>query len=207
MADDRSRIYDIRSFEPRPEQAFLVDTNAWYWITYSRATLLVASGRPTTRQHEQYLRFIKRALDVGCTIVRCDLSLTELAHRIEDTEKKIYEYHAGAGQAISLKDYRTIAEQRKRVVSEVTNAWAQVTSMSENCEFTIGGEVTKGALKSFKDFPMGGYDLFLLEAMKQKGLQAILTDDRDFSCVSGISILTSNVRVIQEAQEAGCLIQ
>ena len=200
-------IYDIRSYEPRPDQTFLVDTNAWYWITYSRATLPVLLGRPTARQHEQYLRFIKKALNVGCTIVRCDLTLSELAHRIEDTEKKIYEHHARVPRPMFLKDYRAIAEQRKRVVSEVTNAWGQVMSMSESCEFSIGGEVTKGALESFKNFPIGGYDLFLLEAMKHKALQAILTDDSDFSGVSGISILTSNLRVIQEAHNAGRLIQ
>jgi predicted nucleic acid-binding protein len=207
VADEGQYVYDIRSYEPRPEHRFLVDTNAWYWITYSRATLAVASGRPTTRQHEQYLRFLKKALNVGCTIVRCDLILSELAHRIESTEKKIYEARARVPQPIFPKDYRAMAEQRRRVVSEVTNAWAQVTSMSEACEFPISSEVTKGALESFRKFSIGGYDLFLLEAMKHRGLQAILTDDSDFSAVSGISILTSNVRVIQEAQEAGRLIQ
>jgi predicted nucleic acid-binding protein len=207
MADTAQRVYDIRSYEPRPEQSFLVDTNAWYWITYSRATLPFLLGRPTRRQHEQYLRFIKKALEAGCTIVRCDLTLSELAHRIEDIEKKIYEHHAQGLKPVFLKEYRAIPEQRQRVVTEVANAWAQVTSMSESCDFTLSGEVTKGALNSFKTHAIGGYDLFLLEAMKQKGLNAILTDDSDFSGVSDVAILPSNVRVIEEAKSAGRLVQ
>lgn len=204
---DEQFVYDIRSYEPRPEQAFLVDTNAWFWISYSRATLPVLLGRPAKRQHEQYERFIKKALDVGCTIGRCDLILSELAHQIENTERKIYEHHSLGQKEIFLKDYRAIPEERKRVVSEVTNAWDMVTRMSENCAVTIDGSATRAALEAFRVYPIGGYDIFLLEAMKNKGLKSILTDDSDFAGVGGISIFTSNVRVLEEAKKAGRLVQ
>ncbi len=93
MADREFRTFDIRSYEPSVDDAFLVDTNAWYWITYSRATLPCLAP-PQTKQVEQYERFIKKALDAGSTIGRCDLTLPELAHLIEKTEKEIYQYHA-----------------------------------------------------------------------------------------------------------------
>lgn len=207
MAERDQYVYDIRTYEPRPEQEFLVDTNAWFWITYSRATLPILLGRPVKRQHEQYERFIKKALDVGCTIGRCDLILSELAHRIEDTEKKIYEHHSLGQKQIFLKEYRAVPEERKRVVSEVANAWEMVTRMSENCPVTIDENATKAALEAFKTYPIGGYDIFLLKAMDNRGLRSILTDDSDFAGVGGISVFTSNLRVLEEAKKAGRLVQ
>src|ERR1700682_4192651 len=184
---------------------FLVDTNPWFWATYSRATLPFLLGRPSKRQHEQYLRFIKKSLDVGCTIGRCDLTLSELAHRIEITEKQIYEHHALKQTEIRLKDYRAISVERKSVVSEIANVWSSVTSMSENWALTLSNDVTEAALQSPRTCALDGYDVFFLEAVKQKGCASILTDDSDFSAVAGISIFTSNLRVLAEAKQAGRL--
>jgi len=205
VPDAQSSVFDIRSYEPRGEDAFLVDTNAWYWITYSRGTLPCLPP-PLTKQIEQYARFIKKALEAGSTIGRCDLTLAELAHRIEGAEKKIYEFHALNRGQINLKAYRALPAERKRVVSELSSAWSQVTKMSENCSFTLGDAATKGAMESFKTWLLGGYDLFHLEAMKQRKLAAILTDDADFSTIPQISIYTCNESVLRKAQKSGRLV-
>lgn len=206
MPEAQFHTFDIRSYEPKPEDAFLVDTNAWYWITYSRGTLPCLPP-PLTKQIEQYARFIKKALEVGSTIGRCDLTLAELGHRIEETEKKIYEYHTLKQGHIRLKDYRALPAERERVVSELVSAWSQVTKMSEDCSFTLGDEVTKGAMEVFKSYLVGGYDVFHLQAMKQKKLAAILTDDADFSSIPQISIYTCNESVLRKAQTSGRLVQ
>jgi len=52
-----------------------------------------------------------------------------------------------------------------------------------------------------------GYDLFLLEAMKNNGVVQIITDDGDFSSVSGIKIFTANLNVIRAARDQGKLIK
>lgn len=200
-----ANIFDIRSHEPRGSDAFLVDTNAWYWITYTRATLPCLPS-PRTRQIEQYARFIKKALDAGATIVRCDLTLPELAHNIERAEKTIFEHHT-LKQEITLKAYRALATERKRVVSEVESSWSMVKKMSENCVLTIGNEATQAALEVLKQYPIGGYDLFHFEAMKQKGLTAILTDDGDFFHIDHISVYTCNDSVLRKARDNGRLVQ
>jgi predicted nucleic acid-binding protein len=205
-ASAEPNIFDIRSHEPKGGDAFLVDTNAWYWTTYTRATT-DCLRLPRTRQLEQYLRFLKKALDVGSTIVRCDLTLAELAHRIENTEKTIYEHYSLKGQVIRLKEYRAIAAERARVISAVESSWGQVKKMSECSVLTVGGESTNAAFESFKSYPIGGYDLFHIEAMRQKGLTAVLTDDGDFSQMTTISIYTCNEAVLRKAGENGRLVK
>jgi predicted nucleic acid-binding protein len=206
VAAAEAHTFDIRSFDPRGDDAFLVDTNAWYWITYSRATLPCLPP-PLTKQIEQYARFIKKALEVGSTIARCELTFAELAHRIEATEKKIYEYHSLNQGHINLKEYRALPAERERVVSELVSAWSQVTKMSESCVLTVGDEATKGALEAFENYPIGGYDLFHLQAMKQKGLAGILTDDADFSKIPQISVYTCNESILRKAKKDGRLVQ
>jgi len=194
-------VFDIRSFEPTYDHAFIVDTNAWYWTTYSRATLSYLPA-PQTNQVEQYSRFIKKALDAGATIGRCGLSFSELAHRIENSEKKIYEKCHLGGKEIPLKQFRRDGGLRQKVVSEVRSAWGQVVRMSEHSTVSISRESVDGAVDTFQNSAMAAYDLFIVEAMKQNKIGGILTDDADFATLTGWNIFTCNPRVIAEARKA-----
>jgi hypothetical protein len=75
-----ANIWDITSTDPDPESEFLVDTNAWYVTTYSRASLLDVD-QPRKYEKQKYSRFIKKALDAGSILHRCDLSLAESLSR------------------------------------------------------------------------------------------------------------------------------
>jgi len=194
----KAMVFDIRRYDPKPEDIFIVDTNAWYWITYTRATLPCLPA-PLTKQCEQYARFLKKALNAGTTIARCDLTLAELAHLIEGAEKRIYEHHSLGGASITLKRYRALPEERARVVGEVESAWSQVLTMSEHCVLTLSKDVTNAALKGFKEHLIGGYDLFLLQAMKQGKYPGILTDDGDFFGIPDVSIFTCNESALRKA--------
>ncbi len=33
--DIKAKIVDITRDAPRPDDAFLIDTNVWYWLTYA----------------------------------------------------------------------------------------------------------------------------------------------------------------------------
>lgn len=198
MVQVRCSVVDIRTTEPKLDDSFLVDTNAWYWMTYTRATL-PCLPTPRRRQIEQYLRFVKKALDVGSTVGRCDLALAELAHRIEDTELKIYSHHHAAETPIRIKDYRQKPAERTRVISEVESVWYQVTKMSECWPLTVDVDATNGALAALKAYLVDGYDVFILQSMRKHGVAAILTDDSDFSSVPDITVFTCNETVIREA--------
>ena len=82
----KAKVVDIRTIDPKPEFRFVVDTNVWYWLAYSRASTNGLQG-PRVYQVEQYSHFIKKSLDAGSTIVRCELALAEVAHIIENVSK------------------------------------------------------------------------------------------------------------------------
>lgn len=199
-----ANVWDISSTDPDPEAEFLVDTNAWYVTTYSRASILDVD-RPRKHQRQQYSRFIKKALDAGSILHRCDLSLAELSHIIEDCERRIFiEYIAK--RDVQTKEYRHREdEERSQVVSEIESAWGQITGMSKCLGLSVQDPMTAGALQDLKCCPIDGYDVFLLQAMKQGGVTKIITHDSDFACVPDIDVFTSNAALILLAGEQGHL--
>jgi predicted nucleic acid-binding protein len=197
-------VCDIRSTDPDPQAEFLVDTNAWYWTTYTRASI-PAVAQPKKYQSQHYARFIKKALDKGSILHRCDLSLAEMTHSIEECERRIFVEFV-AGHEMTTKEYRHgEEEERKAVVSEVEAAWGQVVQMSHCIGLTIKEPITADALKDLRQHRIDGYDLFLLQAMKQGKVMSIITDDADFATVPGLEVFTCNPGLIALAKQQGHL--
>lgn len=111
----QSEVVDITSDSPRAEDAFLVDTNVWYWTTYPNATSHIPS------QLSEYPGYLNNALKASAKIFHSGLTLAELTHIIEKTECEIYERNIN--NSIRPKEFRhNLSAQRVRVVSEVQAA-------------------------------------------------------------------------------------
>jgi hypothetical protein len=198
----RAQVIDIRSDTPRPTDAFLVDTNVWYWRFYRSAGATPGSATPV--QMRTYSAYLHRALSVGAVAYRTGLCLAELAHQIEQNERDIY---AGAVASVTTKEYRhNLPSERARVVNEVQNAWGNVKSLSQPLPVVIDDAATDAALVRFAGQPVDGFDLFLLEALSAAGLRQVLTDDGDFCTVPGLQVFTANPRVVGAARPAGLLL-
>lgn len=192
-------IIDVRVNTPKPEDVFLVDSNVWYWMTYTKASL---SNQPQTlRRVRDYSAFVNNTIAVSAKLYRCALSLSELAHTIEKSEREIFVKTSGA---IRPKEYRhNHPTERLNVVSEVKAAWGQVKTMTSSLDVTINDAITVAALARFEKECVDGYDLFFLEAMSNEKVIQIITDDGDFATVSGIRVFTANQNVITAAQKQG----
>jgi predicted nucleic acid-binding protein len=192
-------VIDIRTDTPQAVDEFLVDTNVWYWMTYTRASQ--GASPPHTTQLTDYPNYINQALSNNSRLRFCGLALAELVHLIEKTEREIY-----AGQ-ISAKEFRhNLPSQRANVVSEVQSAWTQVTALATSIETNVNDSMVSAAVQRFHVEPLDGYDLFLLEAAKAAGISKVITDDGDFSGVPGIQMFTKNQRVLTAAQTQGKLV-
>ena len=192
-------VIDIRTDTPQAVDEFLVDTNVWYWMTYTRASQGVSP--PHATQLTDYPNYINQALSNNSRLRFCGLALAELVHLIEKTEREIY-----AGQ-ISAKEFRhNLPSQRANVVSEVQSAWTQVTALATSIETNVNDSMVSAAVQRFHVEPLDGYDLFLLEAAKAAGISKVITDDGDFSGVPGIQMFTKNQRVLTAAQTQGKLV-
>jgi predicted nucleic acid-binding protein len=194
----QAQVVDIKVDTPKPEDVFLVDTNVWYWLTYPNAI------SPIPSQLSEYPGYLSKALGTKSRIHHSGLSLAELAHLIERTERQIYEKTVGQ---VKPKEYRhNLAAERSRVFAEIQAAWSQVTALADALSVTIDTPTTDAALRRFQTEKVDGYDLFMLEAMKNHGVVQVITDDGDFTTVSGIQVFTANRNVISTARTQGKLL-
>jgi len=105
-----------------------------------------------------------------------------------------------------MKEYRHCEEEeREQVVSEIESAWGQITEMSQCLGLSVQEPTTTGALKDLKRCAIDGYDVMILQAMKQGGVSKIITHDTDFATVPDIEVFTSNLALIDLARQQGQL--
>jgi predicted nucleic acid-binding protein len=198
-----AQVVDITVDTPKPEDVFLVDTNVWYWMTYTRASQ--NTRPPLPYQSMLYPKYTNDALSIGSKIFKSGLTLAELTHLIERSE---YEIFAMANRAIFPdpkkfnKEFRhSYNAERSQVVAEIQAAWSQVTSMAHPLTLTIDSSTASAALFRLQTEKVDGYDLYILESMKNNGVVQIITDDGDYATVTGIQVFTANTKIIAEARQ------
>lgn len=196
-------VIDIKGDIPQQDDIFFVDTNVWFWQTYSNAS--ISNPRAVTKINE-YSSYLLASLSSGATLTYLGLILAELAHTIEKTEREIY---VQANRQLNPKEYRhNLTAERLNVVSQVQTAWSQVEAMAVPVNLTIDDETTRAALARFQSQALDGYDLLILEAITRAGSGQIkiITDDMDYAVVPGIQVFTSNNLVTTQAAIQGKLI-
>jgi predicted nucleic acid-binding protein len=193
----QAQIVDIRKDLPRSDDIFLVDTNVWYWHTYTNANV---SASPY--QIDNYPEYLIQAISANSVLSYTGLTLSELSHLIEQTERNIFIKSRNLDRStFKPKEYRhNYPEERKKVIQEIVTAWSQVKSIAAPLDLTVNETVTDSALLRLHSQALDGYDLFMLEAMKKEGITQIITDDGDFSTIAGISVFTANSNMIRAAK-------
>ncbi|MEK5278742.1 MULTISPECIES: hypothetical protein [Paenibacillus] len=190
-------VIDIRVDQPKPDDIFLVDTNVWYWLTYSRAS--IAPTPPKSHQTSHYPNYIAKAMSAGSKLLWSGLSLSELAHIIEKTEREIF------SQTISSKAFRhNHSSERANVISEIQSVWGQVKSMANPLEnFNIDNLRTDEALSRICSSKLDGYDAFIVNSLLNEGIVKVITDDGDYTTVPGLQVYTANYNVIRSSTTQG----
>lgn len=200
----KAEVVDIRHDTPQANDAFLVDTNVWYWMTYSRASQ--ADHPPGQSRIVNYPNYVNAALSAGASLHWCGLSLAELAHIIEKTEREIFARTTGFDKSRNKEFRHNHPGPRSNVVVEVGTAWEQVRTMATPVDLLVDEAAASAVLTRFQTEPVDGYDLFMLEAISRTGILQVITDDGDFCTVSGIKVFTCNTNVINTAEARGKLV-
>ncbi|HAX78107.1 MAG TPA: hypothetical protein DCY88_20385 [Cyanobacteria bacterium UBA11372] len=182
----QAEVVDIRSDQPKKDDIFLVDTNVWYWLTYTKASTSAISYQIT-----DYSTYLAKALAAQSLLLYCGLSLAELAYNIEQTEKRLF------CSSLKAKEYRhNYPGERANVIAEIQAAWSQVTSIAVSTDITVDEATTNACLNRFQTQLLDGYDLLILEAMDKAGIVQAITDDGDYVTVPGIRVFTANRNVL-----------
>ena len=196
----KSLIIDLKSGTPKDSDSFLIDSNVWYWMTYSSASY--ANSSPLPYQLKCYPDYIKSCLKAEVNLFHCIVSLNEISHLIEKVEYELY--LSGNPEEINRKEYRhNNQSERERIISEIKSSWTQVESMSKPLELNIDVNASKNVLQNLDQAPLDGFDGLILEFMKKNGMNQIITDDGDFACTPGLKVFTANKNVIDAARKQG----
>ncbi len=195
----RAEVVDIRSDTPRNGDVFMVDSNVWFWMTY-----VTASINSMDYQMQDYPDYINKSLAMGARTCCSGLSMAELTHLIETTEREIYSQYYGT---IGTKEYRhNMSAERVRIVKIIHAAWAQVKTMSDLLDLSIDDTTTSSGINRLQNQPVDGYDLFLLETITRHRVLQVITDDGDFTTIPGVQIFTANHNVLNTARSQGKLV-
>ncbi|WP_331831855.1 hypothetical protein VUG52_18525 [Pseudomonas sp. LH21] len=193
-------VVDISSDNPKPGDSFLIDTNVWYWMTYSRASQ--CGARPY--QVSSYPTYTAKALQTNSKIFQSGFSIAELSHIIEKAEREIYN---ATNTPVGTKEFRhNFPAERSNVCAEIDSACQQVLSLADPLESAVNNDLSNAALKRLTSNIVDGYDLFILESMTTQGITQVITDDGDFATVPGITVFTANRNVLAAAKSQGKLI-
>jgi len=197
-----AEVVDITVDTPKPTDVFFVDTNVWYWMTYTRASM--ASRPPSSHQIVNYPSYISNALAAKSRLFQCGLSLAELAHIIEKCEREIYTRARGR---TTTKEFRhNHPTERANVVAELQSVWAQVKTMATPLNVLIDDPAADSALSNYSSRLLDGYDLFIAGVIAKAGVVQIITDDGDLVTIPGLRVFTCNQNVLQAARVQNKLV-
>ncbi len=196
-------VVDLRWDTPQAEDHFYVDTNVWYWLAYTRASQL--TERVRRYQITDYPRYIQRCLRSGARLYSSGLSISELAHIIERSERELFSQGI---EDVDTKSFRyNFPAERDRVVGEIQGVSSQVRSMSSVIETMVDERLLARAFGRMDRELLDGYDALVVARLLRTHDPQVITDDADFSTVPGITVFTSNFTIIDAARESGKLIR
>ncbi len=200
-------VVDITSDTPLATDAFWVDTNVWYWQTYSRASMRPPRMQPKPWQVTNYPGYLQKCVIAGSALHWIGLSLSELGRLIEDGEKEIAESAGVIPPRTSSKTFRhDFPNERSGVVTEIENAWAAIETIATPLHLFVDQPFVTRALVGFRTSALDAYDQFCRLALQHHGITQVLSDDGDFCTVPGITVFTANRGVIAAATTQGKLL-
>ena len=194
-------VVDLRSDSPQKNDVFFIDSNVWFWVGYTNASV-----GDKFNQSVDYPTYVGNALSVGSLLYRCTLSFAELAHSIERSERTIV--RKSKGVELRTKDFRhNYPTERASVLTEIENAWVLSDAMTDGntIEVNVTSSMVTDTLTRLKSEELDGYDAFMVEAMLAQGIKQVITDDGDFGQIAGITVFTANDLLIREAKKQGKL--
>jgi predicted nucleic acid-binding protein len=187
-----SKPINISTSRPIHTDKYFVDTNVWFWFTYCASREINTTNKPRRYQLEKYPEFIEKALDAGAKLFHCPLAFSELANVIERTEYDIFKT-CESGNVLTRKRFRSMQDEREKVISEIKMAWTTVNSLSTCLDISLDKDIVTSALTCLESAPLDAYDALYLQVMSSAGITKLITDDQDF-IKSGVESVYTAIR-------------
>jgi hypothetical protein len=203
----RANVVDIQTDRPQVSDRFLVDTNVWYWLTYSRSKQTLRP--PQNYQITKYPDYINAAVIAKSQLLWSALSVAELTTLIERSEHSIFcRRNNHDPNQFSIKKYRHgyPVERAKKVIAEIETSWNQVEVIGHCLDSLVNQSTVTQVVNDLQIQSIDGYDSLIAHAMKIAQVDKIITDDIDFVTVPGITIFTANRNALLAANAQNKLL-
>jgi PIN domain nuclease of toxin-antitoxin system len=192
----KADVIDIRRSKPINPTRIMVDSQVWFWLFYSKASI-----KATAYQAIEYPKFIKTMLDAKSEFLASQFSYFEILHNIEKTEAFIKSKRTP--QKVFRHQFPTA---RVAIIEETDATWASVAEMAKVVYNNLDAETLKRMRTKSHACLVDGYDYILIDAIESSGLSSVLTDDSDICTVAGLTVYTANPKAIVAATNQGRLI-
>jgi predicted nucleic acid-binding protein len=203
----QANVVDIQADRPQVGDRFLVDTNVWYWLTYSRSNQ--TSRPPQSYQITKYPNYINAAVMAKGQLLWSALSVAELTTLIERSEHSLFcKRNNRDPLTFSIKEYRHRypMERVKNVIAEIETSWNQVEVVGHCLESLVNQSAVTQVISDLRIQSLDGYDSLIIHAMNTAKIDKIITDDFDFVTVPGITVFTANKRSLSAARSQNKLL-
>lgn len=198
----KAKVYDLNKFDIKDfksDKPIALDTNVLYWMHYSRCGI----GGNLTYQIQIYPDVIEQLKESGFTLVTTIYNVTELLYIIERHEFEIYNL---SNKKIGLKDYRQISTERENIKKELSIVKEQIKLLYEIFEYPIEIIGIDKFIDEFSSHCCDNFDYLILKYLKERGVNQIIADDRDYTSMENITLYTANKKSIILAQSESMLI-
>jgi hypothetical protein len=201
----RATVVDLQADCPQPSDRFLIDTNVWVWLTYTRSQN--TSKPPKNYQVTAYPKYIQTVLNAKSQLFWSGLSIAELTSFIERSEYDIFCQSQTAPP--SRKEYRhgLQRERNHRVIPETEAAWNLVKSYGQCLENQVTQSTTEAIINNLADGELDGYDSLIINSLDHSNINQVITDDIDFVTATDIVVFTANRNAIAAARSQNRLLK
>lgn len=188
-------VVDIRTFQSmNSSREYFLDTNVLYWYCYPRIT-----GTQMPVNAKPYYSFVDSLVSSGNPILTSVYNISELLNIVEKNEFSIFkDSHPEADY--SIKDFRKDSGERSRMQQNLRTTLSNVTNTCTVLSFNFDEPCMEAFVDSFATHRCDVFDYVILRNCIANNKLNIVTDDNDFSTISGIKLYTANEITINAAK-------
>jgi PIN domain nuclease of toxin-antitoxin system len=204
----QANIIHASRFQPIGSEHILLDTQILLWMFYPKfSSRMLGIDPPSSYQLKAYPNILKSLISAKSTLYYTGLNLPELFHQVERFECGLHSYHTKV--EMKTKQFRyEVQGAMDNILQEVETIWQTTKRIAHLIPVSLNENVLDESLKQYGTCHVDGYDRFMLEVMRTAGIPLwILTDDGDFACVKGITVITENQSVLADAYNKGLVEQ
>lgn len=164
---------------------FALDTNVLYWMFYGNS---IYSKKYQSKYPDVVIKLKSRSNNLFVSTV----NICELFNLIERNEYELYKSIHQKDDEFTLKQYRKIEDERKKVQKALGLIYKQIKSFVTIIDQSVSQNILTRFYSEYNLHKLDLYDYSLLDFCEVNKISNIITDDSDFIKADKFDIFTAN---------------